>query len=94
MAAAIAVGAEVIVTFNLKDFTIPAQNRYGIRASHPDDFLVNLIRKETEKAVEVIRILRSKLVRPSFSSTELMSIYHRADLSQFAAALAPYADQL
>lgn len=39
LAAAIRAGADVIVTFNLKDFPENDLKPYGIEAQHPDDFL-------------------------------------------------------
>lgn len=39
LAAAIRAGADLIVTFNLKDFPEEALQPYGIEAKHPDDFL-------------------------------------------------------
>ncbi|WP_318366988.1 PIN domain-containing protein [Enterobacter sp.] len=37
-AAAVRSNAEIIVTFNLKDFLAPALDAFGIEALHPDDF--------------------------------------------------------
>jgi hypothetical protein len=39
LAAAIRAGAEVIVTYNLKDFPAETLAKFGIEAQHPDDFL-------------------------------------------------------
>lgn len=39
LAAAIRAGADLIVTFNLKDFPEKDLRPYGIEAQHPDDFL-------------------------------------------------------
>jgi predicted nucleic acid-binding protein len=39
LAAAIRCGADVIVTFNVKDFPDDALKPFGIEAQHPDDFL-------------------------------------------------------
>ena len=39
LAAALHGGAEVIVTYNLRDFPARALARLGLRAQHPDDFL-------------------------------------------------------
>jgi len=43
LAAAIRVGASVIVTFNLADFPAAALARFHIEAQHPDDFLISLL---------------------------------------------------
>ena len=43
LAAAIRAGAEVIVTYNLKDFPAETLARFDIEAQHPDDFLVSLL---------------------------------------------------
>lgn len=43
VAAAIRAGAQMIVTFNLKDFPADALGRYDIEAQHPDEFVVNQI---------------------------------------------------
>jgi hypothetical protein len=42
LAAAVAAGSELIVTFNLDDFPAPACEPLGVAAIHPDDFLLNL----------------------------------------------------
>lgn len=43
LAAALCAGAEVIVTFNLKDFPSEFLVPHGIAAVHPDEFVVNLL---------------------------------------------------
>src|SRR3954447_1522456 len=43
LAAAIRAGAEVIVTYNLRDFPAEALCRFDIQALHPDDFPVGLM---------------------------------------------------
>lgn len=43
LATAVAVGADVLVTFNLKDFPESACAPYGIEAQHPDDFTEHLV---------------------------------------------------
>jgi predicted nucleic acid-binding protein len=42
LAAAVRGGAEVIVTYNLKDFPASALDPYGVEAQGPDEFLSNL----------------------------------------------------
>lgn len=43
LATAVAAGADVLVTFNLKDFPESACAPYGIEAQHPDDFTEHLV---------------------------------------------------
>lgn len=43
LAAAIRTGAEIIVTFNLRDFPAATLEDFEIQAIHPDDFLVSLL---------------------------------------------------
>lgn len=43
VAAAIHGGANLIVTFNLKDFPAEQLNPYHLTAQHPDDFIVDLL---------------------------------------------------
>ena len=42
IAAAVAAGSELIVTFNLDDFPAEACDPLGVEAIHPDDFLIDL----------------------------------------------------
>lgn len=42
LAAAVAAGSELIVTFNLDDFPAEACEPLGVEAIHPDDFLIDL----------------------------------------------------
>lgn len=42
LAAAVRIKADVIVTFNLKDFSSESLQAWGIKAQHPDEFLLDL----------------------------------------------------
>lgn len=43
LAAAIRAGAQVIVTFNLRDFPAAALEPYGVEAKHPDAFVLDTL---------------------------------------------------
>ena len=43
LAAAIHSSTSIIVTYNLKDFPKSTLNKYGIKAQHPDQFVMQLI---------------------------------------------------
>ncbi|MEQ7008342.1 PIN domain-containing protein [Actinopolymorpha sp. B17G11] len=49
LAAAIKARAQVIVTFNLRDFPAPALSRWNVEAIHPDNFVLDQI--DLEKGV-------------------------------------------
>ena len=51
VAAAIAGRAELIVTFNLKDFKSEHLDQWGIESSHPQDYLITLFEMKPELVV-------------------------------------------
>ncbi len=61
LAAAIAARADIIVTFNLKDFPAPVLATYKIEAQHPDDFLLRLLDLSPETVFLAIRRQRQSL---------------------------------
>jgi hypothetical protein len=64
LAAAIIANANIIVTFNLKDFPASILDRYGIVAKHPDVFLRDLIEQNPEQVLEAVETIRSRLKNP------------------------------
>lgn len=64
--------ADVIVTFNLKDFPAEQLAKIGLAARHPDTFLVSLAENQPEKAVKaMIELVASKRHPPRTMSEEL-----------------------
>lgn len=59
LATAIYCEASYIVTFNLKDFPSPILSNYGIKALHPDDFVLDLM--ESNRAA-VLSSLQSQVI--------------------------------
>ncbi len=55
LAAAIKANANVIVTFNLKDFPEGYLNTFGLSVKSPDDFLTDIIDLDPEKAIEAFK---------------------------------------
>lgn len=64
LAAAIEAKADLIVTFNLKDFPPPALSPYQIRAQDPDDFICDLIDQSPKTVLEAVRDHHESLQRP------------------------------
>lgn len=64
VAAAIRSKADVIVTYNLKDFPKSIEEEYNIEIQHPDDFLTNVYDLHPEKGKEAFRKMVKRLKNP------------------------------
>jgi hypothetical protein len=73
LAAALCAGAEVIVTFNLKDFPSEFLVPHGIAAVHPDEFVVNLLDTVPGLVCEAVKRQREGLRNPSRTIEELLA---------------------
>ena len=74
LAAAVHVGAAVIVTYNLRDFPISELAKFGIEAWHPDDFVEFLLNAEIDAALDAIREHRARLRQPPKTQTEYIDM--------------------
>jgi hypothetical protein len=87
VAAAIRCGAQVIVTFNLKDFPKSVLDRYGMEAQHPDDFVRDLIDLDEATVAQVIRIQATNLKNPPTTPIALLDRLHNNGLTVSASLL-------
>ena len=94
LAAAIAAHAGNIVTFNLGDFPDSTLELYGIKAIHPDLFLLDLLEENTIKIVDALRKQRQRLRNPPQSVAEFLATLERQNLKAFVARLRPFNPQL
>jgi hypothetical protein len=69
LAAAIVAEADVIVTYNLRDFPNDSLDRYKIEAQHPDEFVHRLIDLTPSLVVDVVRAQLASLKNPSSAWT-------------------------
>lgn len=87
LAAAIGSQAQVILTFNERDFPPEAVARFGIETQHPDVFLRHLI----DLAPQVVRARIASMVaawqNPPTTTGEVIAMLERAGLPESAAAL-------
>ncbi|GGO39017.1 hypothetical protein GCM10008949_46470 [Deinococcus humi] len=72
LAAAITAEAELLVTWNLKDFPTSAVQRYGLEVLSPDDLVTRLLVNTPEETKAAIEALRLSLRRPPYSQTQLI----------------------
>ena len=73
VAAAVAAGASVIVTSNLRDFPAPALLLLGIEAQSPDDFLTHLFALDAEAMKAIIVKQADALQTPPMTPAALAS---------------------
>lgn len=87
LAAAIHARADVIVTYNLKDFPSDALKPYGLEARHPDDFVAHLIDLDPETVSAAANACHRRLKNPPKTSQEYLTILSSQNLPRTVAFL-------
>lgn len=80
-------GAELIVTANLRDFPRPQMAAVGLRAVHPDPFLLDLFAHHPDPVAAAVRAAHAKAERLGGAMT-LAQMMKRARLPRLGRALA------
>jgi hypothetical protein len=92
LAAAIASGADVIITFNLKDFPESALKPYGIEATHPDQFILQQFNEAPNIVCAAAKLQRASLKNPPKSVEEFLESLERQGLPQCVSTLRQFAE--
>ena len=92
LAAAVKCGADVIVTFNLKDFPASTLGRYDVEAQHPDVFVKHLIDLQPAAVVSAVRTIRARLSNPVLTADEYLLTLERQRLVATGAELRRFRD--
>jgi len=92
LAAAIHGRADLILTFNLKDFPSSIISSFGIEAQHPDQFLLNQLSLDESKVLTALKRQRELLKNPPKKSLEFLEILERQQLPLSVAELRRFAD--
>jgi predicted nucleic acid-binding protein len=87
VAAAIHCGANLIVTFNLKDFPADALAPYNLTAQHPDDFIVDLLDLYPARVLEAVASHRRTLKMPAKNAAEYLDTLLAQGLPQSVSLL-------
>lgn len=82
VAAAIHGGANMIVTFNLKDFPREQLSRHNLTAQHPDDFIFDLLDLHPARVCEAAAKHRRSLRNPPKTADEYLDTLLRQGLTQ------------
>lgn len=94
LAAAIVGRADVVVTFNLKDFPAGVLRLYGIEAQHPDIFVRHTLSLDPPMALSAIRAQRQALKNPPQTVSEFLDTLRRQQLPETVAFLRDWVDFL
>lgn len=94
LAAAIVGRADVIVTFNLKDFPRSALQAHRIEAQHPDDFIWDLLDVSPELVFLAARRQRLALHNPPKTVEEMLRILERQGLTKTVNHFRRFPDRL
>lgn len=73
LAAAITVDAEVLVTFNLKDFPPEACQPHGVTGWHPDMFLLDLYARDAKGVEDAVDREATRMLRPPLTRTDILA---------------------
>jgi predicted nucleic acid-binding protein len=87
LAAAIVAGAQVIVTFNLKDFPRDLLAPFNVEARHPDEFVVNQIDLAPAAVIKVVIEQAQSLKNPPRTISDLLDEFQAQGLVQSVAKL-------
>jgi predicted nucleic acid-binding protein len=90
LAAAIRCKAEVIFTFNLKDFPSTALSFFDIEAQHPDEFIIDLWDLNQAAVLKAVQLHRHSLKTPAMNADEYLNMLLRQGTLQTVKALRPY----
>jgi len=87
LAAAIRCHADLIITFNLKDFPSQYLQPYGVEAQHPDEFILRLIDLHPTAVCAAANKHRSALKNPPKSREQYLDTLLKQGLSKSSAEL-------
>lgn len=87
VATAIRAHAEVIVTYNLRDFPAATLDQFELQAQHPDTFLRHLIDLKPLVVARIARQVIAALARPPISANDFLASLEKLALPESAAAL-------
>lgn len=90
LAAAIRSNAEVIVTFNLKDFPATALTAFDVEAQHPDEFIMDLWDLDHAAVLSAAAEMRRALTQSRFTPEAFIDCLFKQGLPQTTNVLKEY----
>jgi predicted nucleic acid-binding protein len=94
VAAGVAAGASLIITWNVKDFPVRELARHKLRKQTPDAFLMELYAAVPGLVIEATRKARANLRKSKVSGAEFVGALERQKLKRFSAAVRRHLGQI
>lgn len=94
LAAAIEAEADMILTWNLRDFPEAVLGSHGLRATTPDELLAGLVEDHRAEMIGILREARLSLKQPPLAAAEYLSTLRNQGLIRTCARLAPFLPEL
>lgn len=94
LAAAIEADADMILTWNLRDFPEAALSGHGLHAATPDDLLVGLVEDHREGMIAVLREARLSLKQPPLTAVEYLATLRTQSLARTCTLLESFLSEL
>ena len=92
LAAAVRANADVLVTFNLKDFPPESTHAFEVEIVHPDEFLLDQLDLYPGLVLRTIRELSEDYDSPPMSIDDVLNVLSRAGVPRFAAEARRFLD--
>lgn len=92
LAAAIKAHAQIIVTYNIKDFPAEYLSSFDIEVQHPDAFFLNQSDLQQSAFLAAAKRIRLSLKRPPKTPEEYLDILRKSGLAKTAEFLEDYID--
>ncbi|MFG6200811.1 PIN domain-containing protein [Nonomuraea sp. JJY05] len=84
MAAAVAGGAQTLVTWNLADFPASFLSQYGLTVTEPDTYLCSLLSQSPHEVMGVLARMAAGKRRPPMTVLDIIGALERAGVPVFA----------
>lgn len=92
--AAIAAGADAIVTWNAADFPPDVLASFGLEAVTPDALPVDLFDEDPDTVLDCMREIRGQLKSPPLTPSQYVANLRRQGLAALAGRVVPHLDRL
>jgi hypothetical protein len=92
LSAAIKAQAQIIVTYNLKDFPSKILETFGIEVQHSDDFFLNQSGLQKGQFLATIKKVRQSLKKPPRTPEEYLDVLRKHSLAKTAELLENFID--